>query len=191
MRVACLAVAFASLLFIAGPSHALQSKHDPLTQSEIEEVRESTDLPPVRVKLYMRFLDERAAKIVELNKSELVEHRGIKLHDMIEQFTAITDELQNNLDEYQSYETDKRRPVPDLRKVLPLLQKSESTWQATFAGLPANEDYGFVLETNNEAQESLRQQTAELIASQEKYFAEKKKEDKQKARQAEGGYVLP
>ena len=172
------------------PTNA-QSRHDVLTPAEIEEVRESTDVPVERLKLYMRFLDERSARIAELKKSQLVEHRGIKLHDALDQVTSLIDELQNNLDEYEGYETNQRRPVPDLRKLLPQLQKSEAVWRGIVADLAPDEDYNFVLETCNEAQDSLKDQTAELIASQTKYFIEKKKADKEKATQGDGGYVLP
>jgi hypothetical protein len=168
-----------------------QSRRDPLTPSEIEEIRESTDLPASRVKLYMRFLDERTGRIAEIGKSQLVEHRSLKLHDALEQMTYLTDELQNNLDEYEGYETNQRRPVPDLRKVLPELLKSVAVWHEVLAALPADEDYNFVLETANTGLDSLKDQTSELIASQAKYFAEKKKADKEKEKKPEGGYVLP
>jgi hypothetical protein len=77
--------------------------------------------------------------------------------------------------------------VPDLRKLLPVLQSSVTTWRETVATLPANPDYDFVLENATEATDSLRDEVKEMIASQAKYFAEKKKEEKARP----GGYALP
>jgi hypothetical protein len=181
-----------ALLVLAAPSVAVaQGRHDPLTPAEAEEVRESTELPVNRVKLYMRFIDERTSHIAELSKDQLLEHKGLKLHDAIDQLTYLSDELQNNLDEYEGYETNQQRPVPDLRKVLPELQKSVGVWHSILAALPANEDYDFVLETANSGLDSLKDQTAEMIASQAKYFAEKRKRDKEQEKKGDGGYVLP
>jgi chromosome segregation ATPase len=171
------------------PGH--QSSRDPLSDSETEELRRTADTPPERVKTFMRFLDERSAKISELNKATLVEHRTLQLHDAIARFAGLTDELQDNLDEYQDYETNHLRPVPDLRKVLQQLETSTATWQSVLSSLPANEDYDFALDNANESLKTLKEQTAEMVPAQTKFFAEKKKLDKEKQKQTDNGYVLP
>jgi hypothetical protein len=168
-----------------------QYSHDPLSPAEAEQVRQSTEIPENRVKLYMQFLDERSAKVSALNKAALAEHRGLKLHDAIESFAALSDEMQNNLDEYQDYESNGLRPVPDLRKLLPVLQKSVDVWQGVLSALPANGEYDFALETANDSLHTLKDQTAELIASQQKYFAVVKKQEKTQQKEAEKPYPLP
>jgi flavodoxin len=185
------AAGIAGLVFVSlplAPSTAAQSHKDPLTPAEVEEVRDSTDLPPARVKLYMRFVTERSAVVQQLGKEELVQHRGEKLHEAIENYTSLIDELQNNLDEYIGYETNNQRPVPDLRKILPQLQATVVTWRDTVASLAANQDYDFAKETAVEATDSLRDEIKEMIDSQNKYFAAKKLKDKQQTGQ---GYVIP
>lgn len=190
MRHVLLSFAFAaSLLGVHAAAAPQYSKHDPLSDSEIEELRETADAPAARLKLFLRFLDERSAKITELDKDKLVEHRGVKLHDAIDHFTSLVDELQNNLDEYQEYETNKRRPVPDLRKDLEELQKSLPVWQTELTGLAADEDYNFVLETAREAVDSLQDQAAEMVTDQQKYFAEKKRLERLKEKQQDKGDV--
>lgn len=196
MRFAWAAV----LLFLILPSGFLlgqnfapghQSSRDPLTDNETEQIRRLANTPPERVKLYMQFLDEHSAKISSLNKTALVEHRGLELHDAIARFSGLADELQDNLDEYQGYETNNMRPVPDLRKTLPALQSSLAVWQTTLSSLPANGDYDFALETADESLKSLQDQIAEMTASQEKYFAQKKKRDKDQQKQEDKPYALP
>lgn len=171
------------------PGH--QSSRDPLSDSETEELRRTADTPPERVKVFMHFLDERSAKISELNKATLAEHRSLQLHDAIARFAGLTDELQDNLDEYQDYATDHLRPVPDLRKVLAELQSSTATWQSVLASLPANEDYDFALANANESLKTLKEQAAEMVPAQAKFFAESKKLAKEKQKQTDNGYVLP
>jgi hypothetical protein len=190
MKLSWVAAGLVGLTFLSAPSPCsllAQSHKDPLSPSEVEEVRDSTDFPQMRVKLYMRFVTERSSSIQELSKQQLVEQRSLKIHDAIEAYTSLVDELQANLDEYIGYETNSQRPVPDLRKLLPVLQSSVTTWRETVATLPANPDYDFVLENATEATDSLRDEVKEMIASQAKYFAEKKKEEKARP----GGYALP
>jgi flavodoxin len=181
-------VGFAFLALPLSSPLAAQSHKDPLTPAEVEEVRESTDEPVQRVKLFIRFVTERSAIVQQLGKEELVQHRGEKLHEAIENYTSLVDELQNNLDEYIGYETNNQRPVPDLRKLLPQLQTSVATWRDTVASLAANSDYDFAKETAVEATDSLRDEVKDMIDSQNKYFAAKKAKEKQQSGQ---GYVIP
>lgn len=196
MKFPWIAAGLASIVFISAAvprSVDAQSRKDPLTPAEVEEVRESTDYPVNRVKLYMRFITERSSVVQELGKQQLVEHRGEKLHEAIEAYVSLVDELQNNLDEYLGYETNGQRPVPDLRKVLPLLQTTVPTWRDTVATLAPNSEYDFPKETAIEATDTLSDQVKEMIDSQNKYFAEKKKKDKlqQQQQQTNPGYVIP
>jgi hypothetical protein len=170
---------------------AAQSRHDPLTPAEAEAVREVTDLPVERMKLYMRYVNERSSRIAELGKDQLVQHRGEKMHQAIDEYISLIDEVQDNLDEYQGYETNKVRPVPDLRKLLPEMQKSIAIWQQTVTKLPPNADYDFVRESSTEALDSLKDQAAELVASQKAYFEKKKAEEKQRQKDEDKPYVIP
>jgi hypothetical protein len=189
MRIVACCLLAAGILFSA--RCLAQAKHEALTPAEIEELRSEADNPPLRVKLYMRFMDERTARVTQLATSQLVEHRGLKMHDALVQATAISDEIQDNLDEYAGYETNQRQPVPNLKKVLEEMQRSLATWQAAMAALKPNPDYDFVLENCTESLNGLKEQIPELLASQAKYFEEKKKRDKEKSKQAEQPYVLP
>ena len=193
VRVAAFFLTILPACFLHGqnfaPGH--QSSRDPLSDSETEELRRTADTPPERVKVFMHFLEERATKISELNKATLVEHRGLQMHDAIARFAGLADELQDNLDEYQDYETSHLRPVPDLRKVLSELETSTATWQSVLSSLPANDDYDFVLASANESLKSLKDQTAEMVSVQAKFFAEKKKLAKENQKRTDNGYVLP
>jgi 16S rRNA G527 N7-methylase RsmG len=81
--------------------------------------------------------------------------------------------------------------VPDLRKVLSELETSTATWQSVLSSLPANDDYDFVLASANESLKSLKDQTAEMVSVQAKFFAEKKKLAKENQKRTDNGYVLP
>jgi hypothetical protein len=191
MKFSWVAAGLASMVFLSTAfPRALdaQSHKDPLTPAEVEEVRTSTEYPVERVKLYMRFINERSSKVQELGKQELVQHRGEKLHEAVEAYTSLVDEMQNNLDEYIGYETNNQRPVPDLRKLLPQLQAAVTTWRDTVASLASNPDYDFAKESAVEATDSLRDEVKDMIDSQNKYFAEKKKRDA--AQQSGQGYVI-
>ena len=176
------------VLLTAFPCRALQSKHDPLTSEEIEQIREATDRPAVRLKLYAGFIDARATRLEVLAKDPPSEQRADSIHDVLEEYTFLSDELQNNLDEYEAYETNKQRPVPDLRKALRDLQASVVLWKAAIQDPPPDKKYDFAREAALDSTNSLTDQTKEMIVGQEAYFAQKKQDNKN---QQNKGYVLP
>ncbi len=177
----------AALLW-ALPCHGLQSRRDPLTAQEVEQIRDATDRPAVRVKLYVGFIQERVTRLEVLLKNAATEQRAESVHDTLEEYTFLSDELQNNLDEYESYETNKQRPVPDVRKVLRDLQLAVPLWKATIDAVPEDKKYDFSRMAALDSTQSLIDGSKELIASQDAYFAKKKQDEKSQPKQ---GYVLP
>jgi hypothetical protein len=179
--------AAAFFLLSAVPCVSAQSKRDPLTDQEVEQVREATDRPVERLKLYIGFIQQRAIKLQVLIKDAPSPVRADSIHDTLEQYTYLSDELQNNLDEYEGYETNKQRPVPDVRKVLKDLQVSVALWKLAVAAAPPDKAYDFAREAAIDSTQSLAEGSKEMIASQDAYFAQKKKD----APKQTNGYVLP
>lgn len=77
-------------------------KRDPLTEAETDQLREYAMEPQKRLKLYIKFAEVRLEAIDQLRTDpKLAEGRGKKIHDLLEDFTAILDEINDNLDTYQ------------------------------------------------------------------------------------------
>jgi len=77
-------------------------KRDPLTDAEADQLREVAMEPQKRLKLYIKFAEARLLAIEQLRADpKMADGRGHKIHDLLEDFTAILDEINDNLDAYQ------------------------------------------------------------------------------------------
>src|SRR5579864_3809586 len=81
---------------------AAARRRDPLTDAESDQLREVAMEPGKRLKLYIKFAETRLLAIDQLRSDpKAAEGRGKKIHDLLEDFTAILDEINDNLDTYQ------------------------------------------------------------------------------------------
>src|SRR5215467_6372164 len=81
---------------------AAARKRDPLTEAETDQLREVAMEPQKRLKLYIKFAEARLLAIEQLRSDpKAANGRGQKIHDLLEDFTAILDEINDNLDTYQ------------------------------------------------------------------------------------------
>ncbi len=161
-----------ALWLISNPVPA-QAHHDPLSAADEEAVREVTDVPPKRVELYAKFISARVAKLDLLARSPGKGDNAQQIHDTLEDYTSLVDEFQTNFEEYESWETNSRFPVPDLRKTLEKLKPDIDHWVATVSALPPNESYDFVKEAAVDANDSLKQGYADFVKRQADWFKQK------------------
>jgi hypothetical protein len=154
-----------------------QSKKDPLNDTEVEEVREVADQPIERVKLYMKFIEQRTDAIDEIAGDTRIQDKPAKLHNMLEEYTRLVDELQDNLDSYDETHSDVRKA---LKELIPATQK----WLVTLNKPAPDQSYDFSRKTAVEAGESLNEQARKLQVDQEKWFAEQKKKNKEAEKSA-------
>jgi hypothetical protein len=77
-------------------------KRDPLTEAEADQLRQAALEPQARLKLYIKFTDARLASIEQLRSTpQPTADRGKRIHDLLEDFAALLDEINDNLDTYQ------------------------------------------------------------------------------------------
>ncbi len=144
-----------------------QSQKDTLNQDEIDQVREYGDRPNERIKLFAKFIEQRITAIKQLSTDRNVQYRSPLLRAKIEEFTRLVDELQDNLDTYDSEHADVRKALKDL---VPQSDK----WEPVLREPPSDPNYEFARKTAIEAAQSVSDQTKTLQKDQEKYFAEHK-----------------
>jgi hypothetical protein len=149
-------------------SHA-QAKGDPLSDAEIDQVREVADQPIERVKLYMSFIQRRIDAIQEMAGDSRIQNQPPKIHNLLEEYTRLVDELQDNLDSYDQTHS-------DIRKALKELVPASEKWLTIINKPPPDPTYDFSKKTAIEAGESLVEQAKTLQADQIKWFAEHKKD---------------
>ncbi len=167
------------LLATAANSSFAQDKDDPLTEAQVDKLRETGDDPPGRVKLYMEFIAQRTDAIAEMVGDTRIQNKPPKIRTLLQEYTRLVDELQDNLDNYDEAHADIRKP---LKELVPASKK----WLDTVKQPPADPVYDFPRKTAVDASESLVEQVTKLQTDLDKYFAEQKK---QKKEQDKTGYV--
>ncbi len=151
-------------------AHAQFAQKDPLNDKEVDEVRESGNQPNERIKLYLKYIEQRISSIRELlAQKHPDENRPAELRDKLEEFTRLVDELQDNLDTYA-------RQKADVRKALKDLVPASVKWNETLNKPPADATYDFPRKTALDAAQSLSDSARQMQQEQEKYFAEHKDE---------------
>jgi hypothetical protein len=136
-----------------------------MSEAEIDSLRDSAYVPVDRIRTYEKILDTRARRIDELMKGRPHPGRALDLHDAIDQFAGIVDELNDNLDEYD-------RQHRDVRKALTRLLAATQRWSATLQSPPDDDAYSTVRKIALHNTEDTRALAQELTASLDAYFKE-------------------
>ena len=113
---------------------AAQQRESALSDAEVEKLRDTAYYPPDRVLAFIQFLDDRAKAIDKLCTGKRQPGREQDIHDLIEQFTSIADDFDDNLDDYSKYHR-------DIRKVLPKVITATERWGTTLRTPPDHETY--------------------------------------------------
>jgi hypothetical protein len=165
----------AVMLVSLAPLVGAQAKNrDPLTEQEVDQMRETADFPDKRLELMVRFARARMKSIEELGAAKKIPpDRPAKIHDLLQDFLSLLDEIDDNIDMYGGHKT-------DMRKGLKLVIEADSEWQLQLRQLkeqsPPEElqQYSFVLTNAKDAVSDSAQSTRETLEEQNKLAAEKK-----------------
>ncbi|HKR27131.1 MAG TPA: hypothetical protein VJS11_06735 [Acidobacteriaceae bacterium] len=167
-RIACF-VAVALALGIAPRVHAQEDQKDPLTPDEVQQIRENAIHPDERIKLYMKFIDQRLDALRQLIGDPGARDRNAQIHDKLDEFVHLCDEIQDNLDTYDSAHA-------DIRKSLKQLVADSAKWSPLLQSLPQNRAYDFAQKMALEAAQSAEDEAKHLSAEQDVYFDVHKKQ---------------
>ncbi len=98
-------------------------RRDPLTADETDQLREQAQEPVKRLRLYIKFAGARMMAIEQLRSDpKFAADRGQKIHDLLEDFGNIVDELDDNMDNYSEHGADIRKPLKEMIE-------AEADWQ--------------------------------------------------------------
>ncbi|MGA3053020.1 MAG: hypothetical protein ABSD63_02330 [Candidatus Korobacteraceae bacterium] len=124
---------------------------DPLNEKEVDQMRESADFPDKRLELMINFARARMASIDQLRAdAKNAKDRPMQIHDLLQDFSSLLDEIDDNVDMYASHKT-------DMRRGLKLLIEADSEWALKLRGLKDQsppeelEQYSFVLANARDA----------------------------------------
>ncbi|MGD0366662.1 MAG: hypothetical protein ABSA94_04345 [Acidobacteriaceae bacterium] len=167
-RIACFLL---FLMFGAGFATRLhaQDSSDPLTEDEVQQIRDNKTNPNERIKLYMKFIDERLDAIKQLAGPGKSADEKAQVRARFEEFTHLCDELQDNLDTYDAAHA-------DIRKSLKELVADTAKWPAALNAAGTDPSYDFPYKTAVEAAQSATDEARQMSISQDVYFDIHKKE---------------
>jgi hypothetical protein len=98
MKIATKIIFLLLLLTVA----AAARRRDPLTEAETDQLREAAMDPYNRIKLMVKFSEARLVAIDQVRVDpKLAAERGKQIHDLLEDFTSLLDEINDNLDQYE------------------------------------------------------------------------------------------
>ena len=169
LRLALVAFAVSASLLLA------QRHRDPLTQPEIEKIRDTSWEPKLRLPLYVEFARARLVKLEEIRKVAKTKDRAKQTHDLLDDFQLLYDELNDNIDTYVDRHDDIRKPLKAVIEAdAEFLAKLLALKDAADAPPTEKQQYEFVL-TN--ALETLDTSTADhkkLLQDQEEQAKHKR-----------------
>jgi hypothetical protein len=162
-------------LLVVGAIPAAGQKRDPLTQPEIDQIRDSSWEPRQRLPLYVSFARARLVKLEQVRSDPKTKDRAQQTHDLLDDFQLLYDELNDNIDTY----VDRR---DDIRKPLKIVIDADTEFQAKLRALKGAADvpraeaqqYEFVLNNAIETVDASTEDHRKLMADQEEEAKHKK-----------------
>lgn len=147
----------------AFPSASAQAHQSALSDAEIEKLRENAYDAPQRLLAFMDFLDQRSKALDKLTIGRRHAGREEDIHDLFEQFTSISDDLNDNLDDWG------KRHM-DVRKVIPKLLAATERWETALKSPPQDEAYTLSRKLALEGIGDIRETARKLLDDQKAYF---------------------
>jgi hypothetical protein len=153
-----------------------QQRRDPLNPLEIDQLRDAMLDPDQRLKLYVQFSRERMTKLEQMRSDPKTKDRAEQTHDMLEDFLAIYEELDDNIDMYVGRKD-------DIRKPLKLIIEADTEFQSKLRALKnsanTNPDevkqYEFLLSDTLDTVDSSADDHRKTVAEVEEYMKRKNK----------------
>ena len=155
---------------------AAQGRRDPLNPLEIDQLRDAMLDPEQRLKLYVQFSRDRMTKLEQMRSDPKTTERGRQTHDMLEDFLAVYDELNDNIDMYVGRKDDIRKPLKaviegdtEFQSKLRALKNSANTNAAEAS------QYEFLLTDALDTVDSSADDHRKTVAEVDEYMKRKKK----------------
>jgi ABC-type transporter Mla subunit MlaD len=152
-----------ALLTLSMPLRAQRSEAS-LSEGEIEQIRESAYIANDRILVFIKLLDVRIKSLQDLYAKPRRPGREQDTHDLLEQFTALADELNDNLDDFGPRHR-------DIRKALPKLVDALERWATAVKTPPENETYNVQRRLALETIHDLHDEATQMIDEQKTWFA--------------------
>jgi methyl-accepting chemotaxis protein len=148
---------------------AQKEQRQPLSDAQIEAIREAGIYPNDRINLFTKYVDEHAQTIKGLSNRSKSTARAKKLDNELEDITALMDELGDNLDQYADRKA-------DVRDALKKLNEAAPQWVRILNALAGEPTFDESRKEAIESCEDLADDAKRLMTEQIDYFNQHKDE---------------
>jgi hypothetical protein len=163
------------LLLCLGLPVFAQHRVDPLTPTEIDQLRDAAMEPEPRMKLYVAFARARLVKLEQMRSDPKVTDRAHQTHTMLQEFLTIYNELTDNLDNFEGRKA-------DLRKALKVVIEGDTEFQAKLRAIKGDprsskeeaNEYEFVLSSAMETVDSAVDEHRKMLTEQDEIWKHRK-----------------
>jgi hypothetical protein len=167
-------VCLVAVVALLGSARA-QRHRDPLNQLEIDQLRDMAWDPDQRLKLYVKFARARLEALEQARTDPKVTDRSQEVHNRLQDFLDVYDELNENIDTYVDRKS-------DLRKALKPVIESDTEFQARLraikdAALTSKSEthtYEFLLTNALDTVDASAQEHRQLLRDEEEEWKHKK-----------------
>jgi hypothetical protein len=142
---------------------AQKEKPEPLTEAQIEEIREAGVDPNGRVSLYTKYVNEHADTIKSLTGRAKSLSRSKRLDEDLQELTTLMDEFGSNLDVYSDRHA-------DIRKALKPLTEATDRWLGILRALAGESGFDVARKEAIESGQDLADEAKRLMTEQTEYF---------------------
>ncbi|MGA8212943.1 MAG: hypothetical protein WB799_05075 [Candidatus Sulfotelmatobacter sp.] len=166
------------LFLLVAAAAAAQRHRDPFTQPEIDQIRDASWEPELRLSLYVKFARARLVALEQMRSDPKTKDRPLQTHDRLDDFLLIYDELNDNIDTY----IDRK---DDIRKPLKVIIDADTEFQAKLLALKGAADvraeeakqYEFILTNALDTLDGSMGDHRKLLVEQEEAAKHRKKSD--------------
>ncbi len=168
-------VLVAVLLLLSLTVAAQQQKRDPLSDLEVDKLRDAAQTPDVRLKLYIDFARTRLDRLQQAKADTKAADRDQQMQDALQDFIDIYDELDDNVDTFADQDDDLRKA---LKPVIEADTEFGSKLRAFKSSLASSREefakYDFLVGSALQAVDDSAKDHRDLLAEQEVKFKNKK-----------------
>lgn len=165
-----------AVVFLLQPAAWGDRRRDPLNQLEIDQLRDAAQDPEQRLKLFVIFARSRLSAVEQAQSDPKTTDPAQKMHDGLQDFLDIYDELNDNLDTFVERKSDLRKPLKSVIEADAEFQaRLRAVKSANVSRSPATPQYEFLLNTALDTVDSSVADHRQLLTEQEEAAKHKKK----------------
>jgi len=173
------ALVILALMAATLPVVAEQHHRDPLSDLEIDKLRDSAQEPEARLKLYIEFARTRLEKLEQVHADEKTLNRDELTRSALQDFLDVYDELNTNVDTFADRGDDLRKALKPVIEADTEFGSKLRAFKSSLGARPESaKDFTFLLGSALDAIDAGMKDHRDLLAEQEETFKHKKKDKK-------------